>query len=188
MTAIFLDRDGVLNENRSDYVKAWGEFRWLPGALDALVDLGRIGVPIIVVTNQSMVGRGIASASCLDAIHRRMLRRVRHRGGRIDDVLCCLHTPTDCCNCRKPEPGLFRAAAQRHNIDLAHSVFVGDAVSDYQAALNAGTRYIQVRTGRGLQDAALISQRDPNVAITAGLVEAARVCRQLLIAPEVPAA
>jgi D-glycero-D-manno-heptose 1,7-bisphosphate phosphatase len=188
MAAIFLDRDGVLNENRPDYVKSWTEFRWLPGALDALIELGRLGVPIIVVTNQSMVGRGLVPASGLEAIHRQMLLHLRQRGGRIDDILCCLHSPAEGCACRKPEPGLLRAAAQRHHIDLARSVLVGDAISDYEAATLAGTRYVHVRTGRGAQDASLISQRDPEVPITDGLPGAARVCERLLRGPSASAA
>jgi histidinol-phosphate phosphatase family protein len=102
MRAIFLDRDGVLNENRSDYVKSWQEFVWLPGSLDALVALALHSQPIIVITNQSMVGRGFVSSSTLDDIHQRMRQQVSSHGGRIDAVYACLHAPSDACPCRKP--------------------------------------------------------------------------------------
>ena len=169
MRAIFLDRDGVLNENRANYVKTWQEFVWLPGSLDALAALALPDRPIIVVTNQSMVGRGLVSNSTLDDIHARMLQQASSHGGRIDAVYACLHTPSDACSCRKPLPGLLHRAARDHEIDLADSVFIGDAFTDYQAATAAGVPYVQVRSGKGAADAQRVAAADQQVPIVANL-------------------
>jgi histidinol-phosphate phosphatase family protein len=105
--AVFLDRDGVLNENRHTYVRSWREFRWLPRVLEALAILAARAAPVIVVTNQSMVGRGLVGAAVLDGIHARMQREAQQHGGRIDRVYACLHAPSEACPCRKPLPGLL---------------------------------------------------------------------------------
>jgi HAD superfamily hydrolase (TIGR01662 family) len=87
MRAIFLDRDGVICENRSDYVKSWDEFQFLPKAKDSLAALGRLGLPIIVVTNQSIINRGLVASGVVEDIHQRMMAEVKAYGGRIDRVL-----------------------------------------------------------------------------------------------------
>ena len=147
---IFLDRDGVVNRNRDDYVKCWEEFEFLPGSLDALRTLTRRGVRVVVVTNQSAVGRGIISRETLDGIHRRMVAEVEAYGGRIDAVLCCPHAPDDGCRCRKPRPGLLLEATRRFRIDPATSCFVGDSLSDLKAAHAAGIPFVMVLSGKGL--------------------------------------
>lgn len=147
--AIFLDRDGVLNENRVDHVKSWDEFRFVPGVLPALRSLARSACPIVIVTNQAIVHRGDVSQHNVDAIHRRMRAEITRSGGRIDGIYCCPHTPEEGCDCRKPEPGLLLQAARDFSIDLPNSVFVGDALTDIQAGKKLGCRTILVRTGRG---------------------------------------
>lgn len=174
--AIFLDRDGVLNENRADHVKSRREFVWLPGALDALAALARQDRPIIVITNQSMVGRGIAQESVLDGIHARMCQEARAHGGRIDAVYACLHTPSDACPCRKPQPGLFHQAAVDHRIDLTRSILVGDAFTDYQAATAAGMAYIQVRSSRDATDTPRVLGADRTIPVVASLLAAVPLC------------
>jgi D-glycero-D-manno-heptose 1,7-bisphosphate phosphatase len=149
MRAIFLDRDGVICENRSDHVKSWEEFRFLPGARESLAALGRLGLPVIVITNQAIVGRGMVPAAVVDDIHRRMLAEVAAHGGRIDRVMYCPHRPDDACDCRKPEPGMLFQAAGEMGIDLAQSYLVGDAASDLVAGRRAGCRSFLVLTGRG---------------------------------------
>ncbi len=148
--AIFLDRDGVINENRADHVRRWDEFVPVRDALDGLRHLAELGLPIFVVTNQAIVGRGELAAAELDALHARMSRLVADHGGRIDGVYACLHTAHDECACRKPRPGLFQRAAREHDLDLARSYYVGDALTDLAAGLSAGCTTLLVRTGRGL--------------------------------------
>lgn len=147
--AIFLDRDGVMNENRADHVKSWDEFEFVPGASQAVLALTRLRVPILVVTNQAIINRQLASAETIDDIHQRMTRHLRSLGARIDAVLCCPHQTHEGCRCRKPEPGLLLAAAERYDLDLARSIFVGDAVTDMLAGKRAGCQTILVLSGRG---------------------------------------
>jgi len=111
--AIFLDRDGVICENRPDHVKSWDEFRFLPGALAGLAQLFGSEFAKVVVTNQAVINRGIVSASALNDIHARMLAEVERTGGHIDRVMICPHRPDENCVCRKPRPGMiFQAAAE----------------------------------------------------------------------------
>lgn len=151
MRGIFLDRDGVICKNRSDYVKSWEEFQFLPGAKDSLVKLAKLGLPIIVITNQSAIGRKIISASTVEDIHRRMVAEIESCGGRIDKVLYCPHQPDDECNCRKPEPGMLQQAASEMKLDLCNSYMVGDATSDLIAGLRVGCHTFLVLTGRGVE-------------------------------------
>jgi histidinol-phosphate phosphatase family protein len=147
--AIILDRDGVLNVNRHDYVKTWDEFVFLPGTFDALRQLSQLGYPLIVVTNQAGVSRQIIPKEEIDRIHRRMLDELRRHSARVDAVYYCPHQAGERCGCRKPEPGLILLAAQHFDIDLSLSVMVGDAHTDILAGRRAGCRTILVRTGRG---------------------------------------
>jgi len=151
MRAIFLDRDGVICENRSDHVKSWQEFEFLPEAKRSLAALSQLNLPIVVVTNQAIVNRGLASASAVEDIHRRMVAEITAIGGRIDRIIYCPHRPEDKCACRKPEPGMLLQAAQEMGIDLANSYFVGDAATDMMAARKVGCQSFLVLTGRGFQ-------------------------------------
>ena len=148
--AIFLDRDGVINENRADHVTTWADFVPVHGALAGVRALSRLGLPIFVVTNQAIVGRGIITAEALDDLHARMRRLISAHGGQISGVYACPHRPEDDCGCRKPRPGLFRRAAHEHGLDLSQSYYVGDALTDVAAGQVAGCTTVVVRTGRGL--------------------------------------
>jgi D-glycero-D-manno-heptose 1,7-bisphosphate phosphatase len=158
--AIFLDRDGVINANRADYVKSWGEFEFLPGALDAIRALSALDWPIIVVTNQSAVGRGLITRQAVEDIHQRMLEAVTRAGGRITEVRYCPHRPDEGCPCRKPAPGMLLGAARKWGLDLHRSVLVGDAMSDILAAQAAGAAAILVQTGRGPGQLQLLRQQN----------------------------
>lgn len=148
--AIFLDRDGVIIENRDTYVRSWADVAFLPGSLEALARLSSSSYKIVIVTNQSAVGRGIISIQTAEEISRRIIETIVEHGGRIDGVFMCPHAPDAGCDCRKPRPGLFFQAATALAIDLSVSCMIGDAVSDLAAGQNAGIRknYL-VRTGRG---------------------------------------
>ncbi len=147
--AIFLDRDGVINALRPGHVTSWEAFQFLPGALAAIRQLSLLDLPIVVATNQSAVGRGLLSADGLAEIHRRMVAQVERAGGRIDLIVHCPHMPEDECMCRKPEPGLFQEAAERLNVKLTGSYFVGDTPSDLSAAQQLGMKFVLVRSGLG---------------------------------------
>ncbi len=148
---VLLDRDGVINRNRSDYVKSWEEFEFLPRSLAALRMLAEHDVTVIVVTNQSAVGRGLLAVGELERIHDRMKSEVEAHGGRIDAVLCCPHAPGDGCACRKPRPGLLIEAMERFSIDPDLCYVVGDSTNDLLAARAVGIPFIMVMTGLGPQ-------------------------------------
>ena len=148
--AVFLDRDGVINENVDGaYVHGWETFRFLPGAVEAIAALKRAGCPVVVVTNQGGVGRGHMTEAALQEIHRQMVAAIEAGGGAVDAVMYCPHHPDAGCDCRKPQPGMFGRAAAALGIDLARSVLVGDHVTDLEAAAAAGCRPILVLSGRG---------------------------------------
>jgi D-glycero-D-manno-heptose 1,7-bisphosphate phosphatase len=148
--ALFLDRDGVINENRASYVRSWADVELLPQALRALALVRDWPYKIIVVTNQSAVGRGIISLAQAEAINAGIVTAVTQHGGRIDAAYLCPHAPSANCNCRKPRPGMLLRAAQEHGIEIGRSVMIGDALTDLQAGQGAGVaQTILLRTGRG---------------------------------------
>jgi D-glycero-D-manno-heptose 1,7-bisphosphate phosphatase len=148
--ALFLDRDGVINENRANYVRSWQDVILFPQALQALEMVCDWPYKIIVVTNQSAVGRGLISLAKAEAINEQLVTTVTQHGGRIDAVYLCPHTPADNCNCRKPRPGMLLRAAQEHQIDIGRSIMIGDALTDLEAGTAAGVaQTILLQTGRG---------------------------------------
>jgi D-glycero-D-manno-heptose 1,7-bisphosphate phosphatase len=151
MSTIFLDRDGVINENRSDYVKSWGEFCFLAGSKEAIAMLTTAGHRIIVCTNQAGVARGHLSRETVENIHRRMVAEIAQAGGRIERVYYCPHGKDESCSCRKPRPGMLLRARDELGIDLHDAIFIGDSISDIQAALAAGVHPILVLTGLGME-------------------------------------
>lgn len=152
--AVFLDRDGVICENRDNYVKSSQEFVWIPGAKKALSRLRSHGYITVVITNQSAIGRGIISRRTLEEIHERMGEEIAETGGKIEKVYYCPHKPEDGCSCRKPEPGLLLKAAGDLKLDLRTSYLVGDAITDIEMGHTVGSRTIMVKTGKGLSELA----------------------------------
>ena len=137
--AIFLDRDGIINQRIvGGYVTEWSEFRFLHGALHGLVTLAARPEAIIVVSNQAGIGKGIMSVNALAEITRRFVSKVQRAGGRIDAVYYCPHTPADECACRKPKPGLLLEAQRDWAIELGKSVLLGDSGTDVEAGRAAG--------------------------------------------------
>ena len=135
MHAVFLDRDGVINENRPDYVKSWQEIAFLPGVFQSLRRLAQTSYLIIVASNQSAVNRGLVASDTVDDIHGRMREAAELQGGRIDGFFYCPHRPDERCDCRKPKPGLLLLAAQQFSLDLHQCYLVGDSGTDLDAAL-----------------------------------------------------
>jgi D-glycero-D-manno-heptose 1,7-bisphosphate phosphatase len=148
--AIFLDRDGVIVENRESYIRSWSDVVIYPDALQSLARIQPSDYRIFIVTNQSAVGRGIISLEQAWEINHRLVELIRQAKGRIDGVYMCPHAPMDECDCRKPKPGLFLQAARQYAVDLSNSLMIGDALSDLLAAQAAGiSRLALVRSGRG---------------------------------------
>ena len=142
--AVFMDRDGVINRNRNDYVKSWDEFELIPHAIEAMALISTSGRDLIVLTNQSAIARRLITREAVDEIHERLAALVADRGGSIKAFLVCPHAPEDHCDCRKPAPGLFYRAQQELQVDLAAAVMIGDQTSDVQAARAVGCEAILV--------------------------------------------
>jgi D-glycero-D-manno-heptose 1,7-bisphosphate phosphatase len=138
--AIILDRDGVLNEKapRAQYVRNWGEFKWLPEVKETLRRLNEAGFLIILVSNQAGVARGAMTEADLHDIHMRMVKEIEQSGGRVDAIYYCPHDWDAGCACRKPKPGMLFQAQHDFNLDLSRTVFIGDDERDGQAADAAG--------------------------------------------------
>jgi D-glycero-D-manno-heptose 1,7-bisphosphate phosphatase len=172
---VFIDRDGVINRMRSDYVKSWAEFETLPGVLDAISRLTRSGREVIVLTNQSAIGHRLVAADVVDRIHSRLAAEAAERGGLIRAFLICPHTPSDGCSCRKPAPGLFFRARDELGVELPDAVMVGDQAWDIQAASAAGCDAILVDAKR----TEVGKQGSHECPVVANLVEAADlICGQ----------
>lgn len=141
---IFLDRDGVINKKmpEGDYVKNWGEFEFLNGAVEALTAAFKKGYEIYIITNQAGVGKGLMKKEDLDLIHQNMQNELLNRGVRLGGIYCCCHTSKNNCKCRKPKPGMLFRAAKEHKINLADVFFIGDSQSDMEAANAAGCKAI----------------------------------------------
>jgi D-glycero-D-manno-heptose 1,7-bisphosphate phosphatase len=137
---VFLDRDGVINRDSDQYIKRWAEFAFLPGSLEAMRRLTAAGLHLVVITNQSAVGRGLIGLDGLEEIHRRMTRAVETAGGRLLDILFCPHRPDAGCDCRKPATGMIAEACRRHHLDPAWAVMVGDRAKDIRCGRDAGCR------------------------------------------------
>jgi D-glycero-D-manno-heptose 1,7-bisphosphate phosphatase len=148
--AAFLDRDGVINIDRG-YVYRPEEFEFVDGVFEGTSTLQRLGLALVIISNQSGIGRGLYSEADLDVLNRWMQRQFEQRAIRIEGVFHCPHHPTEAighyrlaCDCRKPAPGMLFRAARELNLDLQRSVLFGDRASDLQAAANAGVplRYL----------------------------------------------
>lgn len=147
MSTVFLDRDGVINEKRPDYVKNWHEFHFLPGACEAIAALTAAGHRIVVCTNQAGIAKGLISTETIEDIHQHMLSTIERAGGRVEKVYYCPHSKHEGCDCRKPRPGLLFRAYRELDLDPNGAVFIGDSMTDAQAGIAAGVRPILVLTG-----------------------------------------
>lgn len=145
--AVFLDRDGVLNYNSTAYIKTPGEYAPIPGAAAAVARLKQAGWVVIVVSNQSGLGRGLFDQEALDAIMAKMSAVLEAAGGGTDGIYYCPHAPGAGCDCRKPKPGLLLRAAGEHGLDLERSYLVGDKACDIECGRALGMQTILVETG-----------------------------------------
>lgn len=157
---IILDRDGVINEDSDDYIKSPQE--WLPiqGSLEAIKRLNKAGYRVAVATNQSGIARGFYDEATLQAMHDKMNDLLAQRGAQIDEIVYCPHGPTDNCLCRKPKPGMLLQIAKKLSVKPSQMTFVGDSISDIQAARMAGVRPVLVKTGKGLKTISKLTPDD----------------------------
>lgn len=147
---VVLDRDGVINEDRANYVTSLEEFSFIPGSLEAMVTLSQNGWRIFIMTNQAGIGKGVVSMANLTAIHQHIYTSVQQKGGQVEAILFCPHTDADACECRKPKPGMLLQLQNRLGLaSLQGVILVGDSLRDLQAAQAAGCQMHLVRTGHG---------------------------------------
>ena len=146
--AVFLDRDGTIAEEVG-YLNHLSRFRMFPCAAAAIRRLNDAKLPVMVITNQSGVGRGYFPESLVHAVHEFMEKQLAAGGAQVDGIYFCPHTTADECDCRKPRPGLLERAGREHHLDLRRSFVVGDRYGDVELARRVGARSILVRTGYG---------------------------------------
>ena len=175
-SVLILDRDGVINYDSEEYIKSPAEWQPIPGSLAAMANLYQSGWRIVVVSNQSGLGRGLFDMETLHAIHQRMLTLLREMGGKIEAIFFCPHTPTDSCDCRKPKTGLYRMAAERLGISLEDVPCVGDKISDMNAAIAVGGRPLLVRTGYG--EKTLAARLPAEISVYANLAAVATALQE----------
>jgi D-glycero-D-manno-heptose 1,7-bisphosphate phosphatase len=149
--AIFLDRDGTLIDDPG-YLREPELVRLLPGAAAALHRLRGQGWKLVLVSNQSGVGRGLIAPSELRAVHARLCALLADTGVQLDGSYYCEHAPEAKCACRKPRPALLRRAANDLGLDLARSFMIGDKLSDLQAGRAAGCASVLLATGQPVPD------------------------------------
>ena len=135
--ALFIDRDGIINQDFG-YVSSVEDFKFTDGIFELLACFARAGYILIVVTNQSGIGRGYYNQSDFELLTKWMIERFAERKIKIKDVFFCPHAPEDQCRCRKPNTGMIESAVIAHNIDLSRSWMIGDKLSDVQLARNSG--------------------------------------------------
>ena len=150
---VFVDRDGVVNVDPiGDYVKRWEDFKFHDGVLAGLRRFADEGYQIILISNQAGVGDGVYPEKALWEIHRKMLEAFQRENVPIQGTYYCLHGKQAGCECRKPQTGLFKQAAENLKFDKARTYFIGDKATDVEAGKKFGLRTILVRTGHGALD------------------------------------
>ena len=148
--AIFLDRDGVINEERKDYVKNLDEFIILKGVSKAIKLLKEKNFLVIIITNQSAINRKLLTDNGLDEIHNHLQDILKNDDTSYDAIYYCPHKPEENCKCRKPKPGLLLRAAEEHDIDMKNSFLIGDSMTDIEAADMAGCKGILLKENESL--------------------------------------
>ena len=150
---IFLDRDGVINKDPGGwtdhgYVTKPDDFKFIPGAAEAIKRLKVDGYKIYIISNQAGISKGYFTKADLDKVNEHILSEVRKAGGDIDAFYYCPHHDVDNCDCRKPKAGLFRKAAEGKEVEWNNIFFIGDSLRDVQAGLEMGVKTVLVLSGK----------------------------------------
>ena len=154
---VLLDRDGVINHDSEDYIKTPSEWNPIEGSIDAIVQLQLNGIMVAVCTNQSGLARGLIKRTDLLSMHNLCNQKLIQAGGCPIIFFFCPHLPSDECECRKPQPGLIRAAMSKIGITNDRTIFIGDSMSDWKAALASQVDFALVATGNGDQTLSSLS-------------------------------
>lgn len=157
MKLIILDRDGVINHDRDDYVKSADECVPIEGSINAIVRLNKAGFTVVIATNQAGLAKGKFELEDLEAMHEKITGFVEENGGELGGIFYCPHHPDDNCKCRKPKPGMLDAIEAEFNTSVESCYFVGDSLRDLQAALQKGCKPLLVKTGNGVRTLAQLT-------------------------------
>ena len=171
---VFLDRDGVLNRKMPEgaYVRDWAQFQWLPGAIEAIARMKRVGLTVILVSNQRGIALGLYTPMQLELIHGNMQSQLERHGARLDAIYYCPHDEGEC-HCRKPETGLFEQAWQRFpQANAQNSVVIGDSLSDIEAGRRLGMKTIFIEGEADRQKAGAATAAELADAVAPSLLQA----------------
>ena len=146
--AAFLDRDGTIIEEK-DFIKTADQIEFVPGSIEAIKLLRNLGYKIVVVSNQSGIGRGILTEKMVTDVNASFLRRLEDEGAAADALYFCPHHPDDDCDCRKPKTGMIKRAVRELELDLKDAVVIGDKLADIQLGKNIGATTVLMLTGYG---------------------------------------
>ncbi len=173
MKLIILDRDGVINQDRDDYVKSADECIPIEGSIDAIARLSNTGFTVVIATNQAGLARGKFELEDLEAMHAKITKLVEEKGGEIGAIFYCPHHPDENCKCRKPKPGMLDAIEAEFNTSVESSYFIGDSLRDLQAAVQKACKPVLVLTGNGVRTQAQLAV--PGLQTDAPIVESEQV-------------
>lgn len=172
ISVVFLDRDGVLNEDRDEYIRTVRDVKVYPYVPEAILQLTRHALSSIIISNQSGINRNYFSRETAEKIFNKVIQTAESSGGRITDYYYCPHTPEERCSCRKPRTGMIQQAVVDHRISLDEALMVGDSHSDYETARSAGIPFILVRTGKGKKTEEELKTADPDLMVVDNLKDA----------------
>ncbi len=172
ISAVFLDRDGVLNEDRDDYIRSVADLNVYPFVPEAVRLLTDAGIKSYIISNQSGIGRGYFTLDENLKMFNKVMQAAASAGGKISGFTFCPHTPDEGCPCRKPRTGMIRQVVSETGINLDETLMVGDSETDYKTARNAGIPFILVRTGKGSRWDRELRQTDSELMIFGNLLEA----------------
>ena len=169
---VILDRDGVLNrELESGWLSSIDQWEWEGGSLEALGKLATTGIKVSVVSNQSGIGRGAITQQAVDEVHQWLTALLAATGVDLVGIFVCPHDPDEGCDCRKPRPGLVRAAIEQSGVAADRSILIGDDLRDLVAGRSAGVQVALVRTGKGSR---YRNEVEPDTLVFDNLLEVAR--------------
>lgn len=178
--AIFLDRDGTINSDSEHYIKNLQEFQIFPFAFEALRIFQNMGYELIVITNQSGVGRGFLSEKKLKDIHLYLREAMQEKGVVFSNIYYCPHLPEENCSCRKPKSGNLKKAIAEHHLNAANSWFIGDSKKDIITGSRENCKTLLVLSGiKGITNESIKSWEIRPDIVAADLLDAAKIIRNL---------
>ena len=157
--AAFLDRDGTIIEEK-DFIRTPDQIEFIHGSVDAIRTLRNLGYKVVVISNQSGIGRGILTEQMVAEVNQSFLQRLRDQGAPADALYFCPHHPDDDCDCRKPKTGMIERAVRDLDLNLTGALVIGDKLADVRLGKNIGARTALVLTGYGKEEAKRLKDVD----------------------------